>query len=119
MQWTYIDDFGRRHNVGLYHGMRSGHLLVYCNKRILLIDFNVRNSKTYTFYINDELCDLSIERKNNKFAYGFEIDKKTETPKNLLRRKIERSDTRKILLAILGMTLLISSIAFLMMKGIL
>ena len=97
MQWTYIDDFGRRYRVGLYHG-RTGHLLIYCNARILVIDFNVLSSKKYTFFINHELCDVLVERNDNRFAYGFEIDRKTRTPWNDRRRAWERTNLYRSLL---------------------
>jgi len=52
--WTYLADAGKKHHVGLMHGAKSGHLLVYCDSKILLIDFNVLEDKTYTFFIDVE-----------------------------------------------------------------
>ena len=72
------------------HGAESGHLMVYCNTNIVLIDFEILQSKTYSFFIEDELCELSIERKDDQFFYGFEINKKADTPLNRQRRKIEK-----------------------------
>ena len=92
MRWTYVDDYLRKYHVGLYHGDRSGHLMIHCNARVLVIDFNVLDSRKYTFYINDELFDVHIERNNNRFAYSLEIDERTETPRNLRRRKRNRAD---------------------------
>ena len=69
--WTYIDDDDTLHRVGLFHGDHTGHLMIYCNTRIVVIDFGVTSSKNYSFFINDELCDIAIEEKDGKFLYGF------------------------------------------------
>ena len=91
MTWTYVDDYGTSHKVGLFHGDQSGHLLIYCNTRILVIDFNVLQNKKYSFFINDELFDIHIERKDDIFSYGLEIDHKADTPRNHRRQQRERS----------------------------
>jgi hypothetical protein len=117
MQWTYIDDFGRRYRVGLYHG-KTGHLLIHCNARVLVIDFNVLASKKYTFFINHELCDVHVERNaDHRFAYGFEIDRKTPTPWNDKRRAWERTNlVRSLLFTALLITTIVAA-AFLMLNG--
>ncbi len=51
--WTYVDDDGYSHNVGLFHGDNSGHLVVYCNSRIVVIDLKVLTSKNYSFFIDE------------------------------------------------------------------
>lgn len=98
MTWTYIADDGVRYNVGLFHGDNTGHLLVYCNARIVVIDFSVLSSKNYSFFINDELCDLVIEEKDGKFLYGFKVDEVTDTARNRGRRKMIRTEVRQSLL---------------------
>lgn len=98
MTWTYIADDGVRYNVGLFHGDNTGHLLVYCNARIVVIDFSVLSSKNYSFFINDELCDLVIEEKDGKFLYGFKVDEVTDTARNRGRRKMLRTEVRQSLL---------------------
>jgi hypothetical protein len=98
MTWTYIADDGARYNVGLFHGDNTGHLLVYCNARIVVIDFSVRASKNYSFFINDELCDLVIEEKDGQFFYGFKVDEVTDTARNRGRRKMMRTEVRQSLL---------------------
>jgi hypothetical protein len=97
MTWTYIGDDGSRYKVGLFHGDNTGHLLVYCNARVVVIDFNVQSSRNYSFFINDELCDLAVEEKEGKFLYGFKVDKITNTPRNLGRRKLIRSEVKQSL----------------------
>ena len=113
--WTYVDDDGYPHKVGLFHGNNSGHLLVYCNTRIVVIDFNVLTSKNYSFFINEELCDIAIEEKEGKFSYGFTIDQITDTPRNRGRRKMNRLQTRQTLMIALVSVIVITAMVFLVL----
>lgn len=88
--WIYVSDTGKRYNVGLFHGSNTGHLLVHCNSRIMLIDFNVLQSSTYSFFLEEELCELQIERKENQFFYTFHLNKKVDTPLNRERKAEEK-----------------------------
>ncbi len=88
--WTYVADKGVKHHVGLMHGVESGHLLVYCDAKIILIDFEILDDKTYSFFIDEQLCEISIELIKDQFYYSFEINKTADTPRNNLRKKIER-----------------------------
>lgn len=88
--WTYLADQGKKHHIGLMHGAESGHLLVYCDAKIVLIDFEILEDKRYSFFIDEQLCEISIERINGQFYYSFEINKTANTPRNNLRKKIER-----------------------------
>ena len=112
MTWTYVDDYGKNHKVGLFHGNDSGHLLIYCNSKIMFIDFHVMQDKKYSFFINDELCDILIEKQQNKFAYGFEIDRKTNTPRNTNRRKIERSHSIQVVLIGIALMIVVTIIVY-------
>jgi hypothetical protein len=116
MTWTYLGDNGARHNIGLFHGDSTGHLLVYCNARIVVIDFSVLSSRNYSFYINEELCDLSIEEKEGKFSYGFKVDQVTDTLRNRGRRKLIRSELRQTLLLGLIFILFIVLVVFLIFR---
>jgi hypothetical protein len=80
--WTYVAGEGRYYHVG--------HLLIYVGAKIVVIDFKVFESKSYTFFIEDELCVIRLERRQNEMYYHFEIDRNTDTPRNLARRKTER-----------------------------
>ena len=51
--WVYLDDYGGRHRVGLYHGDHSGHLMIHINRRVVQIDFSVRESRTYAIGFNN------------------------------------------------------------------
>lgn len=96
--WTYVSDTGRKYNVGIYHGSRTGHLVVYCNLRVVIIDFNVLDTKTYPLFLDDELCELTIEKKSGEFRYGFDINRKADTPRNRIRKKVEKKHWRQTLL---------------------
>lgn len=112
MRWTYVDDYLRKYHVGLYHGNHSGHLMIHCNTRIVVIDFHVKETKKYTFYINDELFDIHVERQNGRFAYSLEIDEETETPRNIRRKKRNRADRIKSFAVASIIILLITTLVF-------
>ncbi len=88
--WTYTGKKGRPYRVGLYHGNRSGNLLIHCNAKVMIIDFQVKETKTYTFFLEEELCRIRLERKGDRMFYHFEIDKETDTPLNRVRKKQDR-----------------------------
>ncbi len=118
MTWTYIADDGSRYKVGLFHGDNTGHLLVYCNARIVVIDFNVQSSRNYSFFINDELCDLAVEEKEGKFLYGFKVDQVTNTPRNIIRRKLMRAEVKQSLWIGVIFFLIIILVAFFVFRFI-
>lgn len=93
--WLYLGENGRQYNVGLFHGDRTGHLMVMCNARIVLIDFSVQQSKEYSFFIDDELFELSVERQPGRYAYHCAINEQADTPRNRIRKKQKRLDFRK------------------------
>ena len=89
-QWTFLDNAARRHTLGIAHSARSGHLVVHCNSQIVKIDFSVLEPKTFSFFVEEELCHLAIEgTKQSGFTYNFNIDTEVDTPVNRAR-KIQR-----------------------------
>ncbi len=114
--WTYIGDNGALHRVGLFHGDNTGHLMIYCNTRIVVIDFGVTTSKNYSFFINDELCDIAIEENDGKFSYGFKVDEITDTPRNRGRRKMLRAEYRQTFFIILVFLLILSTIVYFVLR---
>ena len=86
--WVYIEDKGVTHSIYLFHGERDGHVLCTCNNRILFIDFGIKESKNYTFFINQAMCEVQIKRKGSVFTYGFVIDDKADTPLNRYKKKV-------------------------------
>jgi len=97
--WTYIGGAGRNYRVGLFHGNKTGHVLIYVGAKIVTIDFKVFDSKTYTFFIDDELCNIRLERRGSKMFFFFEIDQKTDTPRNRKRKILEHRYLRQALTA--------------------
>lgn len=106
--WTYLADNGQQHQVTLMHGATSGHLLVYCNTTILLIDFSVLKTSSYSFFIEEELCELTIERKGDQFFYGFSVDRDADTPLNNQRKQREKKHFYQSILFLGGLLLLAS-----------
>lgn len=108
-----MDDFGRQHNVGLYHAPGSGNLMIYCNAKIVLIDFLVKASKDYSFFIEEELCIIKVEKaEDNGFSYNFKVNKKADTPLNQLRESREKKYLIYSLIIIFAFLLLIGLIIF-------
>lgn len=116
MTWTYIADDGAHYTIGLYHGETSGHLLVYCNDEIMVIDFSVKTSRKYTFFINDELFSLELEEKEGLFRYGFSIDQVADTPRNRKRHLMERTEVRQTLLLALIIIVILATVIFLLFR---
>lgn len=116
-QWTFLDNERRRHNVGIAHSPKSGHLVVYCDARVVLIEFKVLAARTFPFFIEDELCKLSVEgSKAAGFTYDFHIDTEVDTEVNRLRNEAKRRRRRSTwirasALALLGVVF-VSSIAY-------
>jgi hypothetical protein len=77
-QWTYHGPSGRSYHIGLYHGDESGHVIIYCNNNILTIDFDVREDKSYSFYLERDLCELSLSQEGEHFEYDFQIAQSEE-----------------------------------------
>lgn len=90
--WTYFDQQGQRNTLGLAHSPTSGNLMVYYNKEILIIDFQINYAKEYTFYIDDELCHLYIKDRQGQYDYELQIDHDANTPRNLARKQKEREE---------------------------
>lgn len=109
--WVFLDDSGGRHRVGLYHGDRSGHVMIYCNLRVVQVDFAVKESRTYSIFIEDELCEVQIVKENNIFTYAFEVNKKVDTPRNRIRR-VEDRRNRKYMAIFIGSVVLVIGLFF-------
>jgi hypothetical protein len=84
--WRFNNDLGQPYLIGLFHGDKDGHLVVHCNSKIVLIDFNVHDSKDYSFFIEEELCEIKLERQEVGFGYSCQINFEVDTPKNRWRK---------------------------------
>ena len=92
--WVYLDPHGGQHRIGLYHGDKTGHLLIHCNMRVIQVDFSVKESKSYSFFIEDELCELSIHKEHGFYSYEFTTNRKVDTPLNRLRKAEDRRNLK-------------------------
>lgn len=82
--------------------------MIYANKRVVTIDFKVLDSKEYTFFIDEELCKIKLERRGDEMYYFFEIDKETDTPLNRARWAREKKHLRQMLLTFGGMAVAVA-----------
>ncbi len=101
--WTYSNTFGQQFNIGLYHGTKSGHVIVYCNRSIILIDFSISKTKKYSFFIGEEFIELDLQRKESTkedFNYSLKINEELTTSQNKIRK--ERNRKNNLLAAFLG-----------------
>lgn len=110
--WVYIDPQGGRHRVGLYHGDKTGHLLIHCNLKVIQVDFAVKESKTYSFFIEDELCELAVYKENGDFSYSFTTNKKVDTPLNRQRKALNRKNLKYVLGSVAGLVLVIAGVTY-------
>ncbi len=106
--WTYWDHFGRQHIVGILHGIKSGHLVIHLNSRILIIDFNVLNAKKYSFLINEEICELQIKEEDSGFKYNLGVNEEQAAK----RKAIEKQANRKFLYQQIGAVALTTLLLF-------
>lgn len=94
--WKYIGNPAEPPKlVTLYHGERTGHVLITMNSQVIVIDFNIRDTKSYSFFIDEEFCVLEIIKEPTRFVYTFKIDENIQTPRNEKRKKRERSNIIK------------------------
>jgi len=74
----------------MLHGPRNGHLLIYCNAKVLMVDFKVHQTKSYPFFIEEELCEIHLTRTPGHYQYHFHINQEVDTPLNRVRKQTER-----------------------------
>lgn len=111
--WVYLDNHGGQHRVGLYHGDQSGHLVIHCNLRVVQIDFSIKEDRTYSFFIEDELCEVDLRKEpNGRFSYDFRVNKTVDTPRNRIRRADERQIQRQLYYFGAGVLLFLAVVFF-------
>lgn len=71
-RWTFYDPHEGTQTLGLYHGEESGHVMIYLNHKVVVIDFMVHESKSYSLVVNDLLVKLILKKNNGLFSYDFE-----------------------------------------------
>ncbi len=112
MGWVFLDNRGGRHKVGLYHGDRTGHLVIHCNMRVVQIDFSVLESRNYSFFIEDELCEVHLEKQSNGFGYEFVVNKTVDTPRNRERKADARKNNKYLVYFVVGLVVVLGLAVF-------
>jgi len=69
LNWKYYSLTGIPYSIDMYHGDTSGHLVIFVNAEIVTINFNQKESKSYSFYIENQLVELKIDESNGTFNY--------------------------------------------------
>ena len=85
--WNITSHQGANYKLGLFHGDKSHHVVLHCNDKIVQIDFGVSESKTYSVFLDHELCEVSIDHTGgDSYDYSCRINHEVETPLNQLRK---------------------------------
>jgi hypothetical protein len=93
--WQFVSNTGHKHKIGLYHGDSTGHLLIYCDAKVVKVDFSIKKQEEYSFFVDDEFCKVTIyPEPNGSFTYGFEVDKQADTPLNQARKLDVRKNNK-------------------------
>lgn len=88
--WTLLGQNGGQYEVGLYHGDESKHVIVYVDREPIIIDFNITESKSYSFYIGHELCEMNLTIDADNYHYSLTTNRDADTPLNLARRALTK-----------------------------
>lgn len=81
----------------MYHGEDSGHLMVHCNNKVMLIDFGVTDTKNYSFFLDQELFELQLTRENGNFSYNLKHNEEIDSPHNRRREQEKKTGRWRII----------------------
>ena len=95
--WIYKNKVGIDYEVSMYHGDKSGHVLIYSNQAIIKIDFSVKTAKNFSFILGEELFELSFKLANGLPEYTL---KNVDTNKTISIIETKNYPKRHIKLAI-------------------
>lgn len=108
--WNILDITGEEYTLGIYHGEESGHVVVYLNNTIMIIDFKILMSKSYHFFIGHEFMHLKIIKNLEEYSYSLEVDLNADTPYNIQLKEREQIDQRNMIFGLLVAILLLASL---------
>ncbi len=114
--WNITGHRGNHFTLNLFHGDKTQHVVLHCNARIVQIDFEVRESRTYSVFLDQELCEVSIDHTGgDHYDYSCRINHEAETPLNRYR-KSQRDRQHKLerTRIIMGSCLLIGLLFFML-----
>jgi hypothetical protein len=80
--------------------------------KVILVDFSVLESKQYSFFLDEELCELNLERQGDSFRYGLNLNKDADTPLNRKRKILDKQNLIQSGLFLLGTIAVIGTIIF-------
>lgn len=93
--WNITGHQGVNYKLGLFHGDKTQHVVLHCNDRVVQIDFEVRESRTYSVFLDQELCEVSIDHTGgDQYDYTCRINHEAKTPLNQLRKSHRDSQSR-------------------------
>ena len=93
--WSITGPQGKTYNLGLFHGEETHHVVVHCNNSVVAIDFSVRESKTYSLLLDQQLCEVTIDHTGgDNFTYDCRLNYEAETPHNISRRRAKAAERR-------------------------
>lgn len=93
--WNITGHNGHQYKLGLFHGEKTHHVVVHCNNSVVAIDFSVRESKTYSIFLDQQLCEVTIDHTGGEnFTYDCRINYDIETPLNRQRKRQRAEEQR-------------------------
>lgn len=116
-QWFYVAPNGAHTSVGLMHHPTKGHLMIYCGSKVVLVEFKVLGSKTFSFFLEEELFKVSVTRTATGYEYDFGVDMEADTPLNEERRTLRQRDHKRGLLAFVGLVAAITLVIVAFVEG--
>jgi len=97
MAWKYVSSEGKTYYIGLFHSEENGHLLIYCGSNIMHVDFNVLQPSTFSFLIDDDLCEVVLEPAKTGFSYQFFANREKEAERKDQRKRLDRKHLKQTL----------------------
>ena len=108
--WRYTGTGSQVYNFGVYHGEDSGHLMVHCNNKVVLVEFNVLDSDTFSFFIEEDLIELAVMKTEEGFDYDLKINKEIDTPINRKRKTEKRQIIKTVLIFIVTLAIILTTL---------
>ncbi len=108
--WIYKNKVGIDYEVSIYHGDKSGHVLIYSNQAIISIDFSVKTDKSFSFMLGEELFELSFKLEKGRPAYLLE---NKDTSKVISKIDTTKYPKRHIKIVVVSIIILCLIIIFL------
>lgn len=92
LQWQVLGNRGTYFHIGMYHGADSGHLVVHCNSKVLLLDFGVKEPRQYPFFLDEELYELHIGQNGGTYHYQLVHNGEIDSPINRKKQADQKYD---------------------------